>query len=182
MSIYGNTATIDGVTCGAVIRGTENGAYLLFFEREYASMDQIEKINWEKPDIQGDIILPRDCGFTVDQILYTPLSQIIRVNVRMERRYFGDVTAYQQQIDALEKDKRLRASEAAARREQIASLEKQLAEADEELIAIYERTAVTVGAEPPAETAVPEGPTASEETETEPEEIAVTEETEAEQV
>ena len=58
MSLYSTNITIGGVSCGIVMRGIENGEYLAVFEREFASLEDIEKINWRQPEIQGECILP----------------------------------------------------------------------------------------------------------------------------
>ena len=46
MSLYGETLKIGGVVCGLVLRGRSNGEYRAVFEREYASLEEIEAINW----------------------------------------------------------------------------------------------------------------------------------------
>ena len=49
MSLYGTGLTIGGVTCGMVLRGAANGRYIAVFEREYASLEDIEAIDWNQP-------------------------------------------------------------------------------------------------------------------------------------
>ena len=50
---YGTHWTIDGVTAGPITRNyLGNGQYAVIFEREYASLEQIEGINWAKPSIE----------------------------------------------------------------------------------------------------------------------------------
>ena len=47
MSLYGEKFKIGGLSCGLVLRGGTNGEYRVVFEREYASLEQIEGISWE---------------------------------------------------------------------------------------------------------------------------------------
>ena len=47
MSLYGSSIQISGVPCGLVTRGGSNGTYLAVFEREYASLEDIEAIPWD---------------------------------------------------------------------------------------------------------------------------------------
>ena len=42
MSLYGDKFKIGGLSCGLVLRGGANGEYRVVFEREYASLEQIE--------------------------------------------------------------------------------------------------------------------------------------------
>ena len=42
------------VTCGLVLQGAANGRYIAVFEREYACLEDIEAISWDKPEIQGE--------------------------------------------------------------------------------------------------------------------------------
>lgn len=54
MSFYGNRCHIGGVPCGMVLRGAANGEYRAVFEREFASLEDIEGIQWDRPQIQGE--------------------------------------------------------------------------------------------------------------------------------
>ena len=53
MSLYGNRCSIGGLSCGMVLRGAANGEYRAVFERESASLEEIEGIRWDRPQIQG---------------------------------------------------------------------------------------------------------------------------------
>lgn len=139
MSLYSKTAQIDGLRFGLVMRGASNGVYEIVFERECASLEQIEAVNWAKPTIEGDTILPKDYGFEVERINYSSHDKSYRVTVRVARQYLGDVTEYQEKIEELREDKRQLAGQDAAQREYISSLEEQLAEADEAAISLYEQ-------------------------------------------
>lgn len=153
MSLYSKTAQIDGLRFGLVMRGASNGVYEILFERECASLEQIEAVNWAKPAIEGDTILPKDYGFEVVGINYSSYDKSYRVTVRVARQYLGDVTAYQEQIDELREDKRQLTEQNAAQKEEIGLLEEQLTEADEALISMYEQQATPAVPEGEEETA-----------------------------
>lgn len=153
MSLYSKTAQIDGLRFGLVMRGASNGVYEILFERECASLEQIEAVNWAKPAIEGDTILPKDYGFEVVGINYSSHDKSYRVTVRVARQYLGDVTAYQEQIDELREDKRQLTEQNAAQKEEIGLLEGQLTEADEALISMYEQQATPAVPEGEEETA-----------------------------
>lgn len=141
MSLYSKTAKIDGLDFGLVMRGTANGQYVVVFEKESATLEQIEGINWAAPTIEGDTILPKEYGYKVEGVTYSSSDKSYRVTVRVARQFLGDVTAYQEQIDELREEKEALAGENAAKQSQIDELEEQLAEADEALIAMYEQQA-----------------------------------------
>ena len=102
MSLYGNNIQISGVTCGLAIRGRSNGRYLAVFEREFASLEDIEAIAWDKPEIQGECILPVGYGFTVADIQYSAATRSYTVELQVAQQYLGDVAGYQAQVDELE--------------------------------------------------------------------------------
>lgn len=102
MSLYGNNIQISGVTCGMVMRGISNGKYLAVFEREFASLEDIEAIPWDKPDIQGACILPAGYGFTVADIRYSAATRSYTVELQVAQQYLGDVAGYQAQVSELE--------------------------------------------------------------------------------
>lgn len=143
MSLYGNKVKIDGIPCGLVTRGARNGEYRAVFEREFASLEDVEGINWRRPKIAGPCELPQGYGFEVTDIGYHMGTRSFTVTLRVREQYLGDVTGYQAQIDALEGDRaQLQADKAA--------LEGQLAEADETAIALFEELEAA-RAEAPAE-------------------------------
>lgn len=105
MSLYSNHVKIDGVTCGTICRGGPNGEYKAVFEREFASLEQIESINWARPRLSGPCELPEGYGFDVTGIEYHVDSRTFTVTLQVQNQYLGDVTGYQAQIDALGQDK-----------------------------------------------------------------------------
>lgn len=102
MSLYGNQIQISGVPCGMVTRGGSNGRYLAVFERELASLEDIEGISWDKPDIQGTCILPAGYSFTVADIQYSAATRSYTVEIQVAGQYLGDVAGYQAQVSELE--------------------------------------------------------------------------------
>ena len=104
MSLYENRSKIkiNGVTCGLVMRGAVNGRYLAVFEREHASLEDIEAIDWSQPAVEGDTILPAGYGFTVEQIEYTMGARSYTVHLQVAEQYLGDVAGYQSQVAELQ--------------------------------------------------------------------------------
>ena len=102
MSLYGQNSKIDGVVCGLVLRGGANGQYEAVFEREYASLEEIEAIDWSQPEIEGESVLPVGYGFEVTDIRYSASTRSYTVALKVAAQYLGDVTGYQAQVGALE--------------------------------------------------------------------------------
>lgn len=102
MSLYGEKFKIGGLSCGLVLRGGTNGEYRVVFEREYASLEQIEGISWEPPVIEGECILPAGYGFQVKDILYSAATRSYHVVLQVGTQYLGDVSGYQAQMTELQ--------------------------------------------------------------------------------
>ena len=102
MSLYSNSITIGGIPCGLVMRGTRNGQYVAVFERETASLEDIEGINWATPEISGDGTLPAGYGFEVANIKYDMSTKSYHVTLQVGAQYLGDVAGYQAQVAELE--------------------------------------------------------------------------------
>ena len=137
---YGKKWTIDSIPTGFVQRsGTEE--YTVRFERENASLYQIEAINWERPEIASLVDetcpLPRG-GFDVAGITYNHSERTFDVTLRLKAEFFGDVSAYAAEL----------AEKTAAFNEQ----EQTIAELGDDLIAA-ERDAREKAAEIEAKTA-----------------------------
>ena len=123
MSLYGSKIQIDGVACGLVMRGSLNGQYLVVFERELATLEQVEAINWERPTIEGDCILPVGYGFRVSDIRYSAATRSYTVVLQVGEQYLGDVTAYQSQVAQLESTVAQQKTELREKDETIAQME-----------------------------------------------------------
>ena len=102
MSLYGSPWKIGGIPCGLILRGGANGEYRVVFEREYASLEEIEALNWDPPTIEGECILPVGYGFTVKDIQYSAATRSYHVALQVGKQYLGDVTGYQAQVTELQ--------------------------------------------------------------------------------
>ena len=102
MSLYGEKFKIGGLSCGLVLRGSANGEYRVVFEREYASLEQIEALEWDPPVLEGECVLPAGYGFTVKDIQYSAATRSYQVVLQVREQYLGDVTGYQAQISQLQ--------------------------------------------------------------------------------
>lgn len=121
MSLYSNTLRIGGVPCGVVTRGSRNGRYLAVFEREFASLEDIEAISWDKPDIQGECILPAGYGFTVADIQYAAATRSYTVELQVADQYLGDVAGYVAQVGELEDQVAQQQADLAAKAQELES-------------------------------------------------------------
>lgn len=125
MSFFTKSWKFDGVQAAFVMRGSQNGRYLVKFEREFASLEDIEGINWTKPAIEhtnpqcpDEFGLPTGYGFTVAGITYDSKTKSYTVELQEADQFLGDVTPYQEQIaqlesEAAEKDAAIAEKEAA---------------------------------------------------------------------
>ena len=107
MSKLGKRWEFDGVPAAFVTRSAVNGHYCITFEREEASLEQLENIQWATPSIvrltdhEGELGLPEGYGFEITDIRYQHSGRYFVVEVRTAQQYLGDVTVYQAQIDDL---------------------------------------------------------------------------------
>ncbi|HJB14333.1 MAG TPA: hypothetical protein H9787_11580 [Candidatus Oscillibacter excrementigallinarum] len=125
MSFFTKSWKFDGVQAAFVMRGSQNGRYLVKFEREFASLEDIEGINWAQPAIEhtnpqcpDEFGLPAGYGFTVAGITYDSKTKSYTVELQVADQFLGDVTPYQEQIaqlesEAAEKDAAIAEKEAA---------------------------------------------------------------------
>ena len=109
MSYYTRSWKFDGVQAAFVMRGAQNGRYLVKFERESASLEDIEGIDWTKPTIEhtnpqcpDEFGLPAGYGFTVVGITYDSRTKSYTVELQVADQYLADVAGYQSQIDELQ--------------------------------------------------------------------------------
>lgn len=107
MSKLGTRWEIDGVPAAFVTRSAVNGHYCITFEREGASLEQIEQIDWSHPTIrrltdhEDELGLPEGYGFELTDIRYQHSGRYFVAEVRTSRQYLGDVSDYQAQITEL---------------------------------------------------------------------------------
>ena len=125
MSFFTKSWKFDGVQAAFVMRGSQNGRYLVKFEREFASLEDIEGINWAQPAIEhtnpqcpDEFGLPAGYWFTVAGITYDSKTKSYTVELQVADQFLGDVTPYQEQIaqlesEAVEKDATIAEKEAA---------------------------------------------------------------------
>ena len=125
MSFFTKSWKFDGIQAAFVMRGSQNGRYLVKFEREFASLEDIEGINWAQPAIEhtnpqcpDEFGLPAGYGFTVAGITYDSKTKSYTVELQVADQFLGDVTPYQEQIaqlesEAAEKDAAIAEKEAA---------------------------------------------------------------------
>lgn len=103
MSLYGSKFKIGGVPCGMVLRMGTIGKYRATFEQEYATLEQVEAICWNPPEIEGEgCILPVGYGFEVDRIEYDSNAMLFHVTVHTATQFYGDVSAYEAELDQLQ--------------------------------------------------------------------------------
>lgn len=166
---YNNSTQIDSIRCTvSPVDGLGSGKFRALFERELASLEQIEAIRWNSPQITGDSsLLPEGCGYQVDNITYDHSTRTYHVSFHMDKQYLGDVSGYQERVESLEADletaqqdkaaaeqEAQQAQEAAqAAQKQVTALEGSLetaqasAEQAQESVTILAGKAVTGGAE-----------------------------------
>ena len=103
---YSNKTSIDGVRCTVSPEGgLGSGKFRALFERELASLEQIEAIHWNMPQIAGDSAgLPAGCGYQVDDITYAHATCTYHVTFHVLTQYLGDVSGYQAQVAQLKTD------------------------------------------------------------------------------
>lgn len=121
---YNNNTQIDEIRCTvSPVDGLGSGKFRALFEREFASLEQIEAIRWNAPQITGDSsLLPEDCGYQVDNITYDHSTRTYHVSFHMDEQYLGDVSGYQERVESLEADLETAQANAAQAQEQVVIL------------------------------------------------------------
>lgn len=133
-SYYGVKYKINGHRVGNVF--VLSSEYHVTFERCYSenTLESVEAIDWKNVTVEQirtdcpACPLPEGYAFTVKAIQYDMNTQSIKVIIKADKQYWGDVTPYQAQIESLnatvaEKDTQLTESE-----ENLAAANAQLAE------------------------------------------------------
>lgn len=113
MSIFGANYKINGHRTGDVLRsplGADmRSEFKVRFERCFAenTLEAIESIDWQtvttttlRPDYPA-CILPEGYSYTVENIEYERNNDAFVVTLILGKQHYGDVTAYQSQIDTL---------------------------------------------------------------------------------
>lgn len=107
MSKLGTRWELDGIPAAFVTRSAVNGHYCITFEREEASLEQIEQINWSHPairrltDREDELGLPEGYGFELTDIRYQHSGRYFVAEVRTASQYLGDISGYEAQIAEL---------------------------------------------------------------------------------
>lgn len=145
---YSNNTTIDGVRCTvSPVGGLGSGKFRALFERELASLEQIEAIHWDMPQITGDSAgLPEGCGYQVDDITYAHGTRTYQANFHVLTQYLGDVSGYQAQVAQLETDLAA-AQEEAESAQEAAQTAQQAAQAAQEQVTALEGSLETAQAD-----------------------------------
>lgn len=137
---YGKQWKINGVVSGPIrSHYGQNGYYTILFEREYASLEDIEGIDWSKVELERlgahecEKGLPEGYGFTLEDISYSHNTRTYTVAVRTASQYLGDVTGYQAQIEELETAAAEKDSTITTQAAQLAETEETLAAANAQL-------------------------------------------------
>ncbi len=133
-SYYGVKYKINGHRVGNVF--ALSSEYHVTFERCYSenTLESVEAIDWKNVTVEQirtdcpACPLPEGYAFTVKAIQYDMNTQSIKVIIKADKQYWGDVTPYQAQIKSLtatvaEKNAQLTESE-----ENLAAANAQLAE------------------------------------------------------
>ena len=133
-SYYGVKYKINGHRVGNVF--ALSSEYHVTFERCYSenTLESVEAIDWKNVTVEQirtgcpACPLPEGYAFTVKAIQYDINTQSIKVIIKADKQYWGDVTPYQVQIESLnaavaQKDTQLTESE-----ENLAAANAQLAE------------------------------------------------------
>ena len=103
---YSNKTSIDGVRCTVSPEGgLGSGRFRARFERELASLEQIEAIHWNSPQASGDVsLLPPGRGYLLDDIAYDHATRTYHVAFHLADQHLGDVSGYQTRVAQLETD------------------------------------------------------------------------------
>ena len=158
---YSNKTTLDGVRCTvSPVEGLGSGKFRALFERELASLEQVEAIHWDAPQIAGDSAgLPEGCGYQVDDIAYVHATRTYHVSFHVQTQYLGDVSGYQAQVAQLETSLAAAQEEASsaqaaaetaqeaaqAAQEEVTALEGSLASAQENAAQAQEQAEILAG-------------------------------------
>lgn len=132
MSLLGHEINVNGLRCAMVSRRA-TGQYALRFEREFASLEQLESIPWGNPTIEVvsplGTTLPTGCGFELQDITLEYSCSCWVVTVALGTQYYGDVSSYVEQINTLEAQQDVLEEQLAAAQADVAAAQGNAAEA-----------------------------------------------------
>lgn len=138
MSQLGIRWRIDGVPVSFITQDTASGRYRVIFERDEATLEQIEQIHWDAPTVKrvtetlAEPGLPEGCGFELLELRYQHTTQSFTAEVQITRTFWDDVTVYQKQLKALEETIQQQQSVIDAQNTQLQSMEADRESADQE--------------------------------------------------
>ena len=133
---YGVSYKINVHRIGHILRlGKE---YHLVFERCYEenTLEEIEKIDWQQVIVEPvrenypACDLPEGYSFVVKDINYLRNTDSFEVILEVDKQYWGDVTPYQAQVEALTASVEGKTAELAEKDEQLAKKDEALAAAN----------------------------------------------------
>lgn len=127
---YGKNFKVNGLICAMILRkGYAEGRYEMIFERDYCAIEDIESVDWthiEVEELKGQKSpLPAGYSFNFKKVEYTSYNKSYVVTVETDKKEYGDITGYQEEIDRLTKEN--------------SGLDKDLADADALVLELYEQ-------------------------------------------
>lgn len=136
MSHYGIKWRINGHRVGHCLRLGD--VYHVVFERCYKenTLESVESIDWTNVEVkevrpnEDPCILPAGYTFAVQDITYEKISNAFVVILTADKQYWGDVTPYQAQVEALTASVEGKTAELAEKDEQLAKKDEALAAAN----------------------------------------------------
>ena len=133
-SYYGVKYKINGHRVGNVF--VLSSEYHVTFERCYSenTLESVEAIDWKNVTVEQirtdcpACPLPEGYAFTVKAIQYDMNTQSIKVIIKADKQYWGDVTPYQAQIESLNAAVAQKNTQLTESEENLAAANAQLAE------------------------------------------------------
>ena len=133
-SYYGVKYKINGHRVGNVF--ALSSEYHVTFERCYSenTLESVEAIDWKNVTVEQirtdcpACPLPEGYAFTVKAIQYDMNTQSIKVIIKADKQYWGDVTPYQAQIESLNAAVAQKNTQLTESEENLAAANAQLAE------------------------------------------------------
>jgi len=103
MNVYGKNWKINGLIAAVINRMQTPGQYIVKFDRDLATIEQIEAIDWMNLKVECLMInkidiLPPGYSFKVKDITYDNVTKHYSVIIVTDERNFGDVKWYESEI------------------------------------------------------------------------------------